>query len=103
MSYLHIGSGIMRPSARHHHLLAAAAAALWGGGLLSVAHEAAGHAQKPMVSEGGGGRGEARVADDGGSPLTKEFGKFIEGLLEEWHVPGLALGVVDGDDTWTEV
>lgn len=52
-------------------------------------------AQKPI--SGGGGGGEEQ------GPLTEEFGSYIEGLLEEWHVPGLAIGVVDGDDTYTEV
>lgn len=51
---------------------------------------AATETQKPL----GGGRA---------GPFTKDFGKHVDELLETWHVPGVAIGVVDGDDTWTEV
>ena len=37
------------------------------------------------------------------NPLTPDFGKHVVKLLEQWHVPGLSIGVVDGDDTWLEV
>lgn len=91
----------MRLSTHHHQRLLPAAAvatlALCGGGHFAAAEKYAG-AQKPIL---GGG---ARVEDGGGKgPLTEEFGTFVEGLLAEWHVPGLAIGVVDGNDTWTEV
>ncbi|ROV94140.1 hypothetical protein VPNG_09366 [Cytospora leucostoma] len=36
------------------------------------------------------------------SPFTEGYGKYVEQLLEEWHVPGVAIGIVDGDDIWTE-
>ncbi|KAH8892999.1 beta-lactamase/transpeptidase-like protein [Thozetella sp. PMI_491] len=35
-------------------------------------------------------------------PLNEEFDKLVEDLLEEWHVPGLAIAVIDGDSTWTK-
>ncbi|KAJ9151255.1 Penicillin-binding protein 4 [Pleurostoma richardsiae] len=35
-------------------------------------------------------------------PFTKEFGKLAEELLEKWHVPGIAIGVVDGDETFAQ-
>lgn len=38
-----------------------------------------------------------------GSPFTKEYEKHVSELLEKWHVPGVAIGIVDGDDIWTEV
>lgn len=38
-----------------------------------------------------------------GSPFTKEFGEHVGELLKKWHVPGVAVGIVDGDDIWTEV
>ena len=38
-----------------------------------------------------------------GSPFTKEYAKHVGELLEKWHVPGVAMGIVDGDDIWTEV
>lgn len=39
----------------------------------------------------------------GSSPFTKEYEKHVGELLEKWHVPGVAIGIVDGDDIWTEV
>ncbi len=37
------------------------------------------------------------------SPFTKDFNALVEELLEEWHVPGMAIAVVDGDETWSKV
>lgn len=34
------------------------------------------------------------------NPLDENFQKQATSLLEEWHVPGLAIAVVDGDLTW---
>ncbi|KUI69533.1 Penicillin-binding protein 4 [Cytospora mali] len=39
---------------------------------------------------------------EGGNPFTDEFGKHADELLKKWHVPGMAIGVVDGDNIWTE-
>ncbi|PKS08616.1 hypothetical protein jhhlp_005003 [Lomentospora prolificans] len=36
-----------------------------------------------------------------GSPLTDDFKKYVDDLREEWHVPGISVGVVDGDETYT--
>jgi hypothetical protein len=55
---------------------------------------ARGESQKPISSEDKVVRG---------SPFTKEYEKHVEKLLEEWHVPGVAIGIVDGDNIWTEV
>lgn len=38
-----------------------------------------------------------------GSPFTNEYAEHVGELLEKWHVPGVAVGIVDGDDIWTEV
>ena len=46
--------------------------------------------QKPL----GGGKS---------SPFTEEFNKLASQTLERWHVPGMAVAVVDGDSTWAEV
>jgi hypothetical protein len=35
--------------------------------------------------------------------LTKEFGAFMEELLEKWKVPGMSLAVIDGEDVDAEV
>ncbi|PSR74025.1 beta-lactamase/transpeptidase-like protein, partial [Coniella lustricola] len=34
-------------------------------------------------------------------PFTAAYKKHVEDLLEEWRVPGVAIGVVDGEDVWT--
>ncbi len=39
----------------------------------------------------------------GKSPFTKDFVKLVHESLEKWHVPGKAIGVVDGDDTFIQV
>ena len=38
-----------------------------------------------------------------GSPLTEDFRKLVVETLDEWHIPGLSIAVIDGDDIWTEV
>jgi hypothetical protein len=37
------------------------------------------------------------------SPLNTSFEKFVYSTLQKWHVPGVAIGVVDGEHTWAEV
>lgn len=37
------------------------------------------------------------------NPLTTELGEYIHGLLDAYHVPGIAVGVVDGEEIYTEV
>ncbi len=39
----------------------------------------------------------------GGSVLTEDFAKRVADTLAKWHVPGMAIAVVDGADTWAEV
>ncbi|KAI0178600.1 beta-lactamase/transpeptidase-like protein [Hypoxylon sp. FL1284] len=36
------------------------------------------------------------------SPLNSEFEAFTKETLSRWHVPGIAVAVVDGDDTWAQ-
>ncbi|RYP75863.1 hypothetical protein DL771_002127 [Monosporascus sp. 5C6A] len=36
------------------------------------------------------------------NPLDERFEKIVGKSLEEWHVPGLSIAVIDGDDTWAE-
>lgn len=96
----------MRLASRNHGGLPAAmttslalASLQWLGDI--VAAQAAG-AQKPISVEGPRPDGRVNV-NGGGNPLTEAFGKTVKGWLEDWHVPGLAIGVVDGDNTWTKV
>jgi hypothetical protein len=79
----------MRPSSAQvalAALCATAAATAWGD---------PGESQKPVA--GGESEGKSK------SPFTEEYAKHVGELLEEWHVPGVAIGIVDGDDIWTEV
>jgi len=36
-------------------------------------------------------------------PFTTSFDKFVENLLSEWHTPGMAIAVVNGNKTYTKV
>ncbi|KAH8598835.1 putative penicillin-binding protein [Bisporella sp. PMI_857] len=36
------------------------------------------------------------------NPLDDEFAKFVDEALEDWHVPGVAVGVIDGDEVFTQ-
>lgn len=42
-----------------------------------------------------------RAAKNG--PFDEGFEKLVSKTLESWKVPGLAIAVVDGDDTWAQV
>lgn len=44
-----------------------------------------------------------RPGDSSGSPFTDDFASLVDEIREEWHIPGLALSVVDGDETYSEV
>ncbi len=37
------------------------------------------------------------------SPLNPEFAKLAAETLEKWHVPGIAVAVVHGPETFAEV
>jgi hypothetical protein len=37
------------------------------------------------------------------SPLNENFEKLVSETLEKWHIQGVSVAVVDGDDTWAEV
>jgi hypothetical protein len=37
------------------------------------------------------------------SPLDSGFERFAIDVLEEWHVPGIAISVVDGKNSWAAV
>ncbi|RYP82795.1 hypothetical protein DL770_005505 [Monosporascus sp. CRB-9-2] len=43
-----------------------------------------------------------KVAKGKANPLDESFEKLVGKALEEWHVPGLSIAVIDGDDTWAE-
>lgn len=37
------------------------------------------------------------------TPLDETFDAFVQTLLQEWHVPGMSVAVVDGDQTFAKV
>lgn len=37
------------------------------------------------------------------NPLDADFAKYMNNMLEKWHTAGIAIGIVDGDDVFTEV
>ncbi|KAK4454136.1 beta-lactamase/transpeptidase-like protein [Podospora aff. communis PSN243] len=51
-------------------------------------------AQKPIVDDAEG--------DRRGNPFTSDFKKQTLDLMEKWHVPGLAIAVIDGKDNFFE-
>lgn len=38
-----------------------------------------------------------------GNPLNGDIAKFVAESLRTWHVPGMAVGVIDDDHIYTEV
>jgi hypothetical protein len=47
---------------------------------------------------------EQRVLKGGkADPLNAKFEKLVYETLALWHVPGVAIGVVDGDLEWSQV
>ncbi len=51
-----------------------------------------GNAQKPVT-------GAHSISS---SPFNEDFGEFVRESLDIWHVPGMSVGVIDGDDVYTE-
>lgn len=37
------------------------------------------------------------------SPLNEDFEKLVHETLSKWHIQGVSVAVVDGDETWAEV
>lgn len=37
------------------------------------------------------------------SPFTPEFNEQVNHLLDRWHVPGLSVAIVDGNETFSKV
>lgn len=43
------------------------------------------------------------IGEQGSSPLTDDFNNFVLQTLDHWHVPGLAIAVVNGNETFSKV
>lgn len=37
------------------------------------------------------------------NPLDGDIAKYVNDMLEKWHTAGIAIGIVDGDNVFTEV
>ncbi|KAI1769372.1 beta-lactamase/transpeptidase-like protein [Hypoxylon sp. FL1150] len=56
----------------------------------------------PLSSPGGEGDGDGVTEKKKKSPLDADFRASVEEALRRWHVPGIAVAVVDGESTWAE-
>lgn len=61
-----------------------------------ISQVAAFAAQAPLT-------GHTSLESSNRNPFTTELDNYINGLLDEWKVAGLAIGVVDGEDSYTKV
>ncbi len=43
------------------------------------------------------------VDQDSIGPLQSTWSDFIRNLLKAWHVPGVSIAVIGGEQSWTEV
>lgn len=41
--------------------------------------------------------------DDHDTPLNPSFNSYVEQLMQDWHIPGLAIAVVYENKTWAKV
>jgi hypothetical protein len=47
------------------------------------------------------GNHDAQVADN--TPFYPAFDSFVDSLMSDWHIPGLAIAVVHENKTWSKV
>ncbi|OTA54193.1 beta-lactamase/transpeptidase-like protein [Hypoxylon sp. EC38] len=59
-----------------------------------------GQEQEQQVLAGDNGWSESEKPKEG--PFDDGFAAFVGEALDRWHVPGVAVAVVDGEDTWAE-
>lgn len=43
------------------------------------------------------------LKDHGVGPFREKFAQLVNETLDMWHVPGLTIAVVDGENVWAEV
>ncbi|KAI1373574.1 beta-lactamase/transpeptidase-like protein [Hypoxylon crocopeplum] len=79
-------------------LVAAAAAALTLLSTTTIAQQDRPEQKVLLAGEGNPAEGIKK----GSSPFDAEFKEFVHDALDRLHVPGLAVAVVDGEDTWAE-
>lgn len=49
------------------------------------------------------GAQQGPLTDLTSSPFTASFDKLVSQNLDQWHTPGLAIAVINGDDTFSKV
>lgn len=49
------------------------------------------------------GAQQVPLTDMTSSPFTASFDKLVSQNLDRWHTPGLAVAVIDGEDTFSKV
>lgn len=49
------------------------------------------------------GARQVPLTDSTSSPFTASFDKLVSENLDRWHTPGLAMAVIQGDDTFSKV
>ncbi|EPE06199.1 penicillin-binding protein [Ophiostoma piceae UAMH 11346] len=58
------------------------------------------HSQRPLAADDGAGPDAGHA--QGAHPFDTAFRSLVADTLAAWHVPGVSIAVVDGDNTWTE-
>ena len=43
------------------------------------------------------------MQSDESGPLDRKFDQLVKETLELWHVPGVSVAVVEGENTWAKV
>ncbi len=43
------------------------------------------------------------LKQNGASPLNEDFNDLVQRTMDYWHVPGLSIAVVDGNDIYSQV
>lgn len=49
------------------------------------------------------GAQQVPLTDATSSPFTASFDKLVSQNLDKWHTPGLAIAVINGNDTFSKV
>ncbi|OAR02021.1 hypothetical protein LLEC1_01619 [Akanthomyces lecanii] len=80
---------------RYSKLPLVAAALLTSAGLVAAV---SGGAQAPLDQHQA-----SSASSDPKSPFTSDFDEYVQQLLDEWKVAGLAIGVVDSKESYTKV
>jgi CubicO group peptidase (beta-lactamase class C family) len=47
------------------------------------------------------GNHDPQVADN--TPFHPSFDSFVDSLMKDWHIPGLAIAVIHENKTWSKV